>query len=165
MGCSSSSQNDIPVKKKGHKFYVDALQLQIQNVKDLDDNISENIQLKVSISPIEKGCTYNVKLFIINNDQITTPLNELTDCTIKDDTASLNTPIIIKYIFETEQPLSLDIIVIKSDISLHYQVKTTLGRVMGSRKNTTQIPLSDTGKEMLILKADKLKHNEDIIYI
>ena len=34
---------------------------------------------------------------------------------------------------------------------------------MGSRKNTTQIPLSDTGKEMLILKGDKLKHNEDII--
>ena len=151
---SSSSKNEIILKKKGQKCYIDVAQLQNQKINDVDNNISENIKLKVSISPIEKGCTYNVKLFQINNDQITTPLNELTDCTIEDDTtATLNTPIIIKYIFETEQPLSLDIIVIKSDISLHYQVKTTLGRVMGSRKNTTQIPLSDTGKEMLILKA------------
>ena len=160
---SSSSKNEIIVKKIGQKFYIDVAQLQNQKLKDVDNNISENIQLKVSISPIEKGCTYNVKLFQINNDQITTPLNELTDCTIEDDTATLNTPIIIKYIFETEQPLSLDIIVIKSDITLNYQVKTTLGRIMGSRKNTSKAPLSDTGKEMLILKADKLKHNENII--
>ena len=161
---SSSSKNEIIVKKIGQKFYIDVAQLQNQKLKDVDNNISENIQLKVSISPIEKGCTYNVKLFQINNDQITTPLNELTDCTIEDDTtATLNTPIIIKYIFETEQPLSLDIIVMKSDITLNYQVKTSLGRIMGSRKNTFQVPLSDTGKEMLILKADKLKHNENII--
>ena len=160
---SSSSKNEIIVKKIGQKFYIDVAQLQNQKLKDVDNNISENIQLKVSISPIEKGCTYNVKLFQINNDQITTPLNELTDCTIEDDTATLNTPIIIKYIFETEQPLSLDIIVIKSDVTLNYQVKTSLGRIMGSRKNTFQVPLSDTGKEMLILKADKLKHNENII--
>jgi hypothetical protein len=164
MGCSSPSQNDIPVKKTGHKFYIDVSQLQMQTIKDVDDNITEDIQLKVSISPIEKGCTYNIKLFNVNNDQITTPLNELADCTIKDDTtAILNTPIIIKYIFETEQPLSLDILVIKSDISFNYQVKTTLGRIMGGRKNTAQIPLSDTRKEMLILKGDKLKHNEKII--
>ena len=161
---SSSSKNEIILKKKGQKFYIDVAQLQNQKINDVDNNISENIQLKVSISPIEKGCTYNVKLFQINNDQITTPLNELTDCTIEDDTtATLNTPIIIRYIFETEQPLSLDIIVLKSDISLNYQVKTTLGRIMGSRKNTSKMPLSDTGKEMLILKADKLKHNENII--
>ena len=161
---SSSSKNEIILKKKGQKFYIDVAQLQNQKINDVDNNISENIQLKVSISPIEKGCTYNVKLFQINNDQITTPLNQLTDCTIEDDTtATLNTPIIIRYIFETEQPLSLDIIVLKSDISLNYQVKTTLGRIMGSRKNTSKVPLSDTGKEMLILKADKLKHNENII--
>ena len=163
---SSSSNSDIPVKKIGQKFYIDVSQLQSQNVKDVNDNISENIQLKVSISPIEKGCTYNIKLFKLNNDKITTPLNELTDCTIEDGkTATLNTPIIIKYIFETEQPLTFDILVIKEGISLHYQVKTTLGRVMGARKNTSKVALSEEGKEMLILKADKLKHNEDIINI
>ena len=163
---SSSSKNEIPVKKIGQKFYIDVAQIQGQNLKDVDDNISENIQLKVSISPIEKGCTYNIKLFKLSNDKITTPLNELTDCTIENDTtAILNTPIILRYIFEVEQPLSLDILVIKSDISLSYQVKTTLGRIMGARKNTCQIPLSDTGKEMLILKVNKLKHNEDIINI
>jgi len=164
MGCSSPSQNDIPVKKKGHKFYIDVSQLQSQTIKDVDDNISEDIQLKVSISPIEKGCTYNIKLFNANDNQLTASINELTDCTIKDDkTATLNTPIIIKYIFETEQQIAFDILVIKSDITLNYHVKTTLGHVMGARKNTTQIALSDTGKEMLILKADKLKHNEKII--
>ena len=151
---SSSSKNEIPVKKIGQKFYIDVSQLQSQKINDVDDNISENIQLKVSISPIEKDCVYNVKLFKISNDQITTPLNELTDCTIENDTtATLNTPIILKYIFEVEQPLSLDILVIKKDISLNYQVKTTLGRIMGGRKNTCQIPLSDTGKEILTLKA------------
>ena len=117
---SSSSKNEIPVKKIGQKFYIDVSQLQSQKIKDVDDNISENIQLKVSISPIEKDCVYNVKLFKISNDQITTPLNELTDCTIENDTtATLNTPIILKYIFEVEQPLSLDILVIKSDISFN----------------------------------------------
>ena len=163
---SSSSKNEIPVKKIGQKFYIDVSQLQSQKINDVDDNISENIQLKVSISPIEKDCVYNVKLFKISNDQITTPLNELTDCTIENDTtATLNTPIILKYIFEVEQPLSLDILVIKKDISLNYQIKTTLGRIMGGRKNTCQIPLSDTGKEILTLKAEKLKHNEDIIIV
>ncbi len=161
---SSSSKNEIPVKKIGQKFYIDVSKLQSQNLKDVEDNLSENIQLKVSISPIEKDCIYNIKIFEVNNDKIATPLNELTNCTIEDNkTAVLNAPIIIKYIFETEQPLSFDILVIKSDISLHYQVKTTLGCVMGARKNTSKIALSDTGKEMLILKADKLKHNEDII--
>jgi hypothetical protein len=163
MGCSSPSQNDIPVKKTGNKFYIDVAQLQIQTIKDVDDNISENIKLKVSISPIEEGSKYNVKIFKIDDNEITTPLNELTDCTIEGNTATLNTPIIIKYIFEVDQPLSLDILVIKSDISFNYQVKTTLGRIMGSRKNTSKTPLSDTTKEILILKGDKLKHNEKII--
>ena len=89
MGCSSPSQNDIPVKKTGHKFYIDVSQLQMQTIKDVDDNITEDIQLKVSISPIEKGCTYNIKLFNVNNDQITTPLNELADRTIKDDITAI----------------------------------------------------------------------------
>lgn len=160
---SSSSKNEIPVKKIGQKFYIDVSQLQAEKIKDLENNYSENIQLKVSISPIEEGSTYNVKLFKIDDNEISTPLNELTDCTIEGNTATLNTPIIIKYIFEVDQPLSLDILVIKSDISFNYQVKTTLGRIMGSRKNTSKTPLSDTTKEILILKGDKLKHNEKII--
>ena len=160
---SSSSKQEIQIKKIGQKFYLDFSQMQNQSLKDVDNNVSENIKLKVSISPIEKECIYNIKLFKIDNQQITTPLNELTDCTIEGDSATLNAPIIIKYIFETEQPLSLDVLIIKSGITLHHQVKTTLGKIMGSRKNTCQIALPEPENEVLTLKADKLKHDEDII--
>ena len=166
MGCSACQNNEILVKEEGQKFYIDISHLQTQNIKDVEDNIvSENIQLKISISSIEKGCIYKIKLLTLNNDIISTPLNELTDFINEEDeeSATLNTPIIIKYIFETQQPLSFNILVIKSDISLTYQIKTTLGRIMGERKNTAKIALSDTRKEMLILKAETLEHNEDII--
>ena len=166
----NEEDNSDFLKQKSQKFYSELNKLDTtEKLNDNDDDnksLSEKIQLKVSIGQIEKECSYQIRLFnIISGKKY--PLNDISECTIKNDdmTAILNHRIIIRYYFEKEQPLFVEIIKNKLDNSNIYQINTTLGRVMGSRKNTLTLNISNSENETLILEAEKLKQSEDILII
>ena len=155
------------LKQKSQKFYSELNRIDTTETMNGNDHnsLSEKIQLKVFISQIENDCSYTIKLYnIIGGKKY--PLNEITNCYIqKNKTAVLNHRTIIRYYFERDQPLSVEIIKNKGGFSKMYQINTKLGCVMGSRKNTLLQYLSNSKRETLVLKAEKLKQSEDIINI
>ena len=156
------------LKQKSKKFYTDSSALSpVETMKEENKELSEKIQLKVSINKIKSDYTYKIKLFHIDNYEKIS-LNEIIDCiNIDDETIVLNTPIIIRYYFEKEQPLLIEIIRANSEKPDSYKIETTLGHIMGSRKNTLiqKICSLENETEILTLQGEKLRQSEDIVRI
>ena len=164
MGCTS-----LPNFKneKAKMFYHDLSSINPGGKLNKEDaELSENIQIKVSITQIEKGYTYKIRLLNIKDYNQKSSLNEYAECICQDNmTANLDLPIIIRYFFEIEQPLKIEILKTRSDDSETFQVDTTLGCVMGSRKNTYQTNIFTSKHEILILKVEKLNKSEEVIRV
>ena len=164
MGCSSlpNIQN-----QKAQIFYHDLSLVNLDGKMDKNNiELSENIQLKVSINQIEKGYTYKIRLLNIKDYNQNSSLNDYVEFISQDNvTANLDSPIIIRYFFEKEQPLIIELLKNKYDDSETFQVDTTLGCVMGSRKNTYQTNIFTSESEILILKGEKLNQSEEVIKV
>ena len=129
------------------------------------ESLAEKILLKVSINKIKLGCSYKIKLFNINEKQ-KNPLNELDNCSLQDNSkVVLNSPIIIENYFEKEQPLLIEIIKIERGNTMKYEIKTTLGCVMGSRNNTFERTISSTDYEILTLQGEKFEKSEEVLNV
>ena len=152
--------------QKSKKFYSDLSGL--NSNKKINENIeslAEKILLKVSINKIKNGCSYKIKLFNINEKQ-KNPLNEFDNCSFQDNSkVVLNSPIIIEYYFEKEQPLLIEIIKIERGNTMKYEINTTLGCVMGSRNNTFERTISSTDNEILALKGEKFEKSEEVLNV
>ena len=121
---------------------------------DLSQTQTEKIKLKVLISQINSKSKYNIKLYnIIGNKNY--PLNEHSECSISGNKkeAKLDSPILIQYFFEKEQPLLIEILKTGSDKTKKYEIKTTLGCIMGSRYNTFEKNISPSVNEIIIIKV------------
>ena len=151
------------VNPRSQKFFSDLSHKQTINSNNND--ISEKIKLKVFINHININCKYDIKLYnIIGNQNY--PLNDISKCSIIGNSkAILKTPILIRFYFEKEQPLLIEIIKTKNYTIQKYNIKTTLGCIMGSRHNTFQRKFSSSTNETIIIQADKLKQNEDVLDI
>ena len=165
MGATNYS--DI-LKQNRKKFFLDSPIVNPDDEMAPDfTTLSEKIELKVSINQIRNDCSYQIKIFyLINNEKKL--LNKIIDCESNDQTAYLNTPLFIRYFFEKEQHLIFEIKRIDSNNSKNEMIstiKTTLGCIMGSRKNTLEKKIFQSENELLILKIEKLKKNEDAINI
>ena len=153
--------------QKAQIFYSDLSSINPNEKLDkYNTELSEKIQLKISINQIQKGYTYKVRLLNINEYNQKIILKEYTECICQDNiTANLDLPIIIRYFFEKEQPLIVEILKIKSDEIKTFQINTTLGCIMGSRKNTYHVNISTPEREILIIQGEKLKQSEEVIKI
>ena len=153
--------------QRSQKFYSELNRLDTkQTIDDNSKSLSEKVYLKVYLTQVRNDCTYNIRLFNINNGQ-KYPLNEISDCKYQDKTTViLNSRVIIRYFFEKNQPLLIGITRKKSNSLENREINTTLGCIMGSRKNTLQKNVSfSRGNEILIIQAEKLRQSEDIIII
>ncbi len=160
MGCSASPEVTNQKSQKFYSYFSNAVSTDSLN----DNDLSEKIQLNVLITQINKECTYEIKLYKVISEK-KYPLNEIGTCSLKDEnTLVLDTPIIMRYYFEKEQPLLVEIYKTESGIKKKYEFDTTLGCIMGSRKNTLE-KKSSSGIDILILKAEKLNPSEDIIFV
>ena len=164
MGCNSFPNFE---NQKPQKFYTDLSSINPGGKWDkVNIELSEIIQLKVSINQIEKGYTYKIRLLNINDYNQKSALNDYVECICKDNiTANLDLPIVIRYYFEKEQPLIIEILKTKFDDSETFQLDTTLGCIMGSRKNTYQANIFTSESEILILKGEKLNQSEEVIKV
>ena len=153
--------------QKSKKFYTDlsGLNSDQDNNGKIDNILVEKIKLNVSIKNIKVGCEYHIKLYNINGQQ-KRPLNEIDNCILQDNSVvTLDIPILIDYYFEREQTLLIEIIRIEKNSPSEYKVQTSLGRIMGSIKNSVSINIFSSKDETLILKAEKFEKTKEVINI
>lgn len=161
MGNNNTLAN---LNQKSQKFYADLSRVNTVTMNNPDD-LSEKIQLRASINQIKKGCEYQVQLFSLEGSQMIA-LNGVDICQSTDGiTAYANSPILVRYYFEREQPILARVTRKESGTPLNFEIRTTLGCVMGSRKNTLQKKISETENELLFLQAEKLKQSEEVLSI
>ena len=156
--------NEEIKKQRSEKYFTDASTPQTQTGSV--DDLSEKIALRISLSNIEKNAGYNIQLFSVING-VNTPLNQSEN--LEKDTISnafLKTSIIIQYYFEREQPLLITIICSREGSPPStYNVQTTLGCIMGSRKNTLNKVIPEGKGETLIITAEKIQQSEDLLFL
>ena len=153
--------------QRSQTFYSELNRLDTkQTINDNGNTLSEKVYLNVYLTQVMNDCIYNIRIFNVNNGQMY-PLNEITDCKYEDKkSVALNSRVIIRYFFEKNQPLLIEITRKKSNSIQNQQIKTTMGCIMGSRNNTLQKNVSfPYGNEILIIQAEKLRQSEDIIII
>ena len=159
--------NDEIKKIRSQKFYsdlnrVNCTQREEGNINDLNEKIS----LKASITNIEKSARYSIQIFSVFG-QTNTPLNEPETC-VNDEisnTAVLTTSILMQYYFEKEQPLLVIINKMGGTNSRNFEMRTTLGCIMGSRKNTFVRNIPEANGEVLNIAAEKIQNTEDILIL
>ena len=95
-------------------------------------------------------------------------MNDPQQCVIDEisNIEVLTTSIIIQYYFEKEQKM---IVVMVNKIGgtkpRSFQINTTLGCVMGSRKNTLIKKIPEANGEILNIAAEKIQNTEDILVL
>ena len=154
-------------KQRSKKFFTDLTQnngMQNGNNENADE-LKEKVALRVSLSNIQKNSGYNIQIFNTAGG-INTPLGQSENLE-KDESgnAYLKTSILIDYYFEREQPLLVTIICSKEGLPpMNYNVQTTLGCIIGSRKNTLIKPIPDSKSgENLVITAEKMQQGEDLL--
>ena len=151
--------NDEIKKQRSQKFFQDLTQTSTQNnLSGNVDELKEKVALRISLSNIQKDSGYNIQLFNTAGG-MKIPLNQSENLE-KDNlgNAILNTSILIQYYFEREQPLLVVITRSKEGSAPDtYNVQTTLGCIMGSRKNTLNKPIPQGKGENLIIAAEKIQ--------
>ena len=160
--------NDKIKRIRSQKFFSELNRVNFtQNQKGNPSDLNEKKALKSSITNIEKGARYTIQLFSVYG-QSNTSLNEPQSCLIEEITniAVLTTSILMQYYFEKEQPLVIVVINKIGGINPRsFEIRTTLGCVMGSRKNTLIKNIPDAFGEVLNVAAKKIGNSEDIFIL
>ena len=158
---STKSQNYL-VNPKSQKFFSDLVHS--QTLTPNNNSLSEKVKLKILINQIKNNCQYNIKLYnVIGNKNYI--INEKSQCSKKKLTAELVSPILIRYYFEKQQPLLIEILKTENSYTKQYQIKTTLGCIMGSRNNTFKKNISSKENEIITIKGEKADESEDVACI
>ena len=160
--------NEEIKKQKAEKYFSDltASNNGLQGAQGGADSLCEKITLRVSISNIQKDFGYNIQL-INNMGGGSIPLGPSENLE-KDNlgNAILKTSLIIQYYFEREQPLLVNIVKSKEGLPPdNWNVQTTVGCIMGSRKNTLVKPIPQGAGENLVISAEKIQQGEDLLFL
>ena len=154
-------------KQKAEKYFSDLTASNgLQGAQGGADSLSEKIALRVSISNIQKEYGYNIQL-INNMGGGNAPLGPSENLE-KDQlgNAHLKTSLIIQYYFEREQPLLVNVVKSKEGLPPeNWNIQTTVGCIMGSRKNTLIKPIPQGAGENLIIIAEKIQQGEDLLFL
>ena len=160
--------NEEIKKQRAEKYFTDltAPNGGLQGAQAGAESLSEKIALRVSISNIQKEYGYNIQL-INNMGGGNVPLGPSENLE-KDilGNANLKTSLIIQYFFEREQPLLVNIVKSKEGLPPeNFNIQTTVGCIMGSRKNTLIKPISQGTGENLVITAEKIQQTEDLLFL
>ena len=157
--------NEEIKKQRSQKFFADSTRANLaQNQTGNADDLSEKVALRVSLSNIQRDSGYCVQLFNTAGG-MNVPLCQSENLE-KDNkgNAILKTSILIQYYFEKEQPILVNVVRSKEGSTPdNYNITTTLGCIMGSRKNTLIKPIPQGKGENLVIAAEKIHQSEDVL--
>ena len=152
---------------RAQKFFSD-LHRQATQSPGLQNNLndlSEQINLKISLTNINIDSQYQIQVFsIINN--VSQALCNVEYCQIDSsmNSAVLKTSILMQYFFEREQKMYFTINKYGNNTK-NLKFETTLGCIMGSRKTTLIKEIPGADGEILNVAAEKMKNSEDILIL
>ena len=138
-----------------------------QIIPNTAENLREKVSLRISLINIQKEYNYSLQIFSKNDqaDLIALNSNQNLEKTSSIE-AILKTSIIINYFFEREQKLLIEITKYTDDgKSQKFNIDTTLGCIMGSRKNTLNLQIPHSTGEKLIITAEKIGQGEEIFFL
>jgi len=152
---------------RAQKFFSDLHRVvtQSQGVQNNPNDLSEQINLKVSLTNVDKDSQYQIQVFsFINNTN--QALCSMESCQFDSSSNSfiLNTSIIMQYFFEREQKMTFSINKLGNN-SKNLKLETTLGCIMGSRKTTLIKEIPGGDGEILNVAAEKMKNAEEILIL
>ena len=155
--------NDEIKKQQSQKFFSDLTRVNCtQSATGNADDLNEKVALRISLSNIQKDSGYSVQLFNTAGGMNVSLCQQENLEKDQSGNAVLKTSILIQYYFEKEQPLSVTITRSKAGAPPdNYYVQTTLGCIMGSRKNTLIKPIPEGKGESLVITAEKIQQTED----
>ena len=162
--------NDEIKNEKSEKYFKDLTSKNndIPSLEKNAENLNEKVSLSISINNIQKSYKYSLQIFSFSGESNQNPLNskETLENQSSLSEALLKTSIIINYYFEREQKLLIEITKFKdkSD-SKKFNINTTLGCIMGSRKNTLNQPIPNASGETLKIVAEKIGQGEEIFIL
>ena len=136
----------------------------IPSIQNTAENLKEKVSLRVSLSNIQKVYNYSLQIFSKNSPTELVALNSNQQLEKTSSVeAILKTSIIINYFFEREQKLLIEITKFTNDgKSQKFNIDTTLGCIVGSRRNTLNIQIPQSAGEKLIITAEKIGQEEEI---
>jgi len=157
------------LEEKSEKYFNYLTTYSNDNIKSFEtssENLREKVSLRISITNIKKDYNYSLQIFSINHQNIPIPLNSQEEL-IKQSSSEviLKTSIIMDYYFEKEQRLLIEITKNKKEESQKFDIKTTLGCIIGSRKNTLKKIIAESSEEKLIIIAEKMGHSEEMLIL
>jgi hypothetical protein len=124
----------------------------------------EKIQLNAGIRNGRMNSPYYLQISIASdaNGSNKVLVGQTKEEILMSPDGSLNFSIsfLMDYFFERQQHLFINI---RGGVSVQSEIKTTLGRVMGSRGQTLTLPTSDNSQEQLVLSANTVKNNNIVV--
>lgn len=155
--------------QRQQKFFTDLTRVNCtESITGNINDLSEKISLSLSLFNTNDDYEYKIQIFSIMNNSPPSPLcDPLIAFQDKSGTCIVQKTILIQYYFEKEQPLLFEISKSsKGEFPTKYQVNTSLGCIMGSRKNTLQKQISQETNETLVVSAGKIQNNnDDLLYL
>ena len=162
--------NNEEIKEEKSQIFFSDLTSNSNNtqiIPNTAENLREKVSLRISLTNIQKEYNYSLQIFSKNDqaDLIALNSNQKLEKTSSIE-AILKTSIIINYFFEREQKLLIEITKYTGDgKSQKFNIDTTLGCIMGSRKNTLNLQIPHSAGEKLIITAEKIGQGEEIFFL
>ena len=152
-------------KERSQKYFSDLTTKNTLAPNNPSQTLSEKVSLKITISNIETNYRYQIQLFNLEN-QNKIPLSDPEICTNDNSSNAIcQKALLVQYLFEREQPILIEVVKSnESGPSRNYVVTTTLGCIMGSRKNTLQKQIQGIS-EMLIVQGGKMQQSEELLLL
>jgi hypothetical protein len=141
--------------------------LNLGNSQYSAENLNEKVSLRILLTNIQNEYDYSLQIYSINGPSNLIPLNQKQTLEKKSSTiAELTTSIIMNYYFEREQKLLIDVDKYTNNgLSQKFSIKTTLGCIMGSRRNTFNQLIPQSNGENITITAEKIGQGEDIFIL
>ena len=129
------------------------------------NNIGEKIKITISLNLCIPGVYYQINTYSKVNENKTLLKQSEKLKSNNEQNIIFQTPILIDYFFEKEQYLIFEVIKYKNLIPEILSYETTIGKIVGSRKNTLNQQINLLNNENIILKAEKINESENFLDI
>ena len=155
--------------EKSQKYFSDlsSNSLNLETSQYSAENLNEKVSLRIRLTNIQDEYDYSLQIFSVKGQSNIIPLNQKETLEKKSSTiAELTKSIIINYYFEREQKLLIDVDKFTNNgLSQKFSIKTTLGCIVGSRRNTFNQLLPQSNGENITIIAEKIGQGEEIFIL
>ena len=161
--------NDEIKKVKAIKYFSDFrnVKTSASNLED-DQDLKEQVNLIITINNCNPKYKYQFSASSLILKQKYTLINSNIQSPNENGELTFEQTLVMEYFFEKEQTIVFDFYIISGDNNsnnISFEIVTSLGAIVGSRKNTLIRKLSENTNEEILIKADKLKESKGYLNV